>query len=383
MDRVWLKSGVALAAAILLGRLAGLFRELLIAHYYGADRTTDQLILFLTIPDVFTNMLAGGAMLYVLVPEFARQTPEGRRILFRRASGYGLAGFGCLAILVGLIFTDRLLELIAPGFTPLERRDMQAYVAIFALMIPLTGVASITTSFLHARGSFALASMGTVIVNLCIIAGLILSTTGTGNKFAIVGLALLAGGLLRYGSQVLALRKVLSGSSAGAPQPQISDGLARQYAKALLGGGLFLLLPVSARALASDNAGEIAILNYTMKLAELPLGVAVGIIPFLLLPRMALAHAAGERDQARTLNRNSLYANMSLSLAIGLPAAWFSSTLVDLLFGWGNLSSAKLAIIASLATITLATMPFQGILGHFMAALNASRQAGATVIVSM
>ncbi|MGI9406063.1 MAG: hypothetical protein ACR2O4_06790 [Hyphomicrobiaceae bacterium] len=96
-----------------------------------------------------------------------------------------------------------------------------------------------------------------------------------------------------------------------------------------------------------------------------------------------MAQETGEQAEISALNRNTLYANNSLSLAIGLPAAWFSSTAVNLFFGWGSLEQPALATIASLATISLATLPLQGMVGYFLAALNAARRTEITVIVSL
>lgn len=376
----WLKAGLGLSLAILAGRVVGFGRELLIAGQFGAERTADHLILLLTFPDVMTNLLTTGAMLYVLVPEFRRRDVAGRRNLFLRVSLLVAGGLGVLVALAAVAMPHQLVQALAPGFSAQDVHAVAPYLLLFALLAPLTGLASVTTAWLQSSERFVLPALGTVILNVCIIAGLIAASAGDA-PYLTVGLALLAGGLIRYGSQALALRDTLFGPlSDTAP---VHNDLAKRYVMALLAGGLFLLFPMFARAFASEATGGIALLNYSTKLAELPLGIAITVVPVLLLPRMTDALSSENQDGAAALSRKTMFATLALGLAIALPAAWFADTIVAILYGWTNLDPVALKQIAALVTIAFLAIPAQGAISHCMSVLNAANRQVTVLTASL
>ncbi len=365
----WFAAGIGLSLVLLLGRVTGFVRELLIAAQFGAERTADQLIVLLTLPDILTNLLTTGAMLYVLVPEFRRSGAGRANALFRQASLYVVALLGSVALVAGFIFPTPTLYLFAPGFSDGQLAAMAWALPLFLLLAPITGLTSISTAWLQSRERFFLPAFGTIILNLALIGGL-LAVMWTSRPFLSVGCALLLGGALRYASQVVALKPSRKPRTMEAGV--IDWNIGARYLTALLAGGLFLLFPVIARAFASATDGGIAVFNYAIKLADLPLGIAITVLPLMLLPRMTDALDRGAPGHAQEMSRASLFATLAVALSIALPAAWFAPSVVAILYGWTGIEPVDLQRIASLATIAFLAIPAQGAIAHCMSVLNAA-----------
>lgn len=376
----WFTAGLGLSVVLLLGRLTGFIREILIAAQFGAERTADQLIILLTIPDVLTNLLTTGAMLYVLVPEFRRSDGGRAASLFRQASFWVVVLLGGISFIAAVALPNLTLSLFAPGFSNAHISEMTWILPLFLCLAPVTGMTSISTAWLQSGERFSLPAFGTIILNGCLIAGLVVAAW-TGRPFLTVGCALLAGGVLRYASQYVALR---SGFAAEHTVPRIIDRkIVARYMTALLAGGLFLLFPVIARAFASDVDGGVAVFNYAIKLADLPLGIAITVLPLMLLPRMTDALDRAEDGQAQAMSRTSLYATLAVALSIAIPAAWFASSVVEILYGWTGLAQADLKRISMLAAIAFLAIPAQGAVAHCMSVLNAANQQRTVLMTSV
>src|SRR5687767_5124875 len=139
MSAVWrglLRAGAIVSGGILLGRVLGFVREVVLAHKLGAGPAADVAVYALTLPDVFTNLLVSGAVSAALIPEF-KAGPTTARALFIRATGLSLLAFGALAAL-GAFAGDALTRVLAPGFPPETAAGAAALGSRTLASLPLT-----------------------------------------------------------------------------------------------------------------------------------------------------------------------------------------------------------------------------------------------------
>jgi len=68
-------AGLISLMLLLTSRLLGLLRESAQAAAFGTSGMADAVVLMLTLPDWLTGFIAGGALSYVLLPLWARQSP--------------------------------------------------------------------------------------------------------------------------------------------------------------------------------------------------------------------------------------------------------------------------------------------------------------------
>ena len=82
-------SGLCVSGGVILGRIAGFVREILLASIFGVSPQADMAVLILTVPDLFSGILIGGAMSAAFVPFFRSQDSLPARFnIWIRASLY-------------------------------------------------------------------------------------------------------------------------------------------------------------------------------------------------------------------------------------------------------------------------------------------------------
>eukprot|EP01034_Spumella_vulgaris_P002011 gene2011-2621_t len=96
--------------------LTGLVRESVLAAQLGLGPLADAAALIVTIPDLFANLLAGGAISAVLIPELVRREPPEARRLFGQVAAGTVVGFAGLVVVLHLD-AGTLVRLLAPGFS--------------------------------------------------------------------------------------------------------------------------------------------------------------------------------------------------------------------------------------------------------------------------
>src|SRR5689334_8548008 len=70
--RLIFRATVLTTALSILGALLGLFRDLLLARFFGATGETDAFLVAWTVPETSSPLLIEGAMAFLLVPIFVR-----------------------------------------------------------------------------------------------------------------------------------------------------------------------------------------------------------------------------------------------------------------------------------------------------------------------
>jgi murein biosynthesis integral membrane protein MurJ len=368
-----IKAGLVISVGLLLGRLAGFLREALIASTFGASAEADITVLLLTIPDLLVNILVGGALSAALIPEFKRLGQPQAAGLFVQASLVVALGFAVIALAASL-FSAPLVFAFAPGLDATSLALAASLVSLTLWLIPLTSLAGVSRAYLQSHGRFGMESLGTLIYNLAVIAGLLLVAGRYGGLRLLCAFVIL-GGLLRWGAQLLVLPRPLFLSRA-LRERLVGRALMIRFLQASSAGGLLLLLPVVARALASLNgAGAIASFNYALKLTEFALGVTVTVLSVAIFPMLAESFAARDENRFGRLLSDGLWWLVLLALSTTVPLIWFCRDFVELAYGWGRMTEAALDDVTLLMKIGLVSLPFQGLVSLLAATANARRDA--------
>lgn len=383
VQRGLLRSGLVLSLALMAGRVAGFARELLLASVFGLSTQADVAIVLLTLPDILVNLLLSGGLGVALVPVLRGADRARYALLFGQASLAVCAVFGVLA-LAFVCWPALWLGLLAPGIS-LGGLPTDAWTwAAIAVALPLAALSGVSSAALNAQDRFFVAGCGTLVFNLCVIAALglgLTQRTDATSTLLLLGMGIALGALLRWLSQLLALRGRLGHSLAGLWQRSLLDrALLRSFAAGLASASLLVLVPVLIRACASWlGAGQLAAFNYAIKLVELPLGILITTLATVAYPRLSEAHRKGDQAAFDALLGDSLRRSLVLSVAVVLCGWQFGDALVALLLGHGRLGVQEQAHVLRLMQFALLSVPWVGVGGLLSAALNAQHKAGAVL----
>jgi murein biosynthesis integral membrane protein MurJ len=360
-------SALILNVGLLLGRLSGFVREAFVAAAYGATADADIVILMLTVPDLLVNILVGGALGAVLIPEFGKYPKLARKLLYQSM----LLGTSLFVIITLILYlqAELLVSVIMPGFSQDQVFQGARVLSRVLWLIPLTVLAGIVTAYLHSQNKFAVAAMGTLIVNVTIITGLLLVHYGYGSLY-LVAFFVLLGGVLRLISQLLQVDFAWSPISGLFPC-QFNKEITIRYLQAMFSGGVLLLFPVVARAFASfEGDGSVAVFNYATRLIELPLAIAVTFLATVFFPRLSQSYSA-EVELHRQQVKYGVQIVLVLSLVAMISLMISSEMYSRFVYGYGEMEEANLHNISRLVFIGLVALPFQGLSVFLTAVYNA------------
>ncbi len=311
------------SAATLVSRLLGFVRDMGLAWLFGAGLTADAFFVAYRIPSTLRELLGEGALSAAVIPTFTRTaTREGRAAAWDLAS----AVLGTLMLvlaavsLTGVLLAPWIVRVLAPGFAGVPGKLLLT-VQLLRVMFPyifLVGLAALLMAILNALGHFGAPALSPIVLNICLIGGILWVAPHFSHPALVVGLAVLVGGM---GQLLVQVPAAVALGWRLRPRLALADPRVRQIGRLMAPGVAGLAVTqinvVVATLLASYLAqGSVAALTYAFRLVQFPIGVVGVAIATGALPVMAASmarQAVGELKEA-------LQSSLRLAWFLALPA---------------------------------------------------------------
>ncbi len=317
------KAALTTTALLLLARILGFLREVVIAKLFGATRLVDIYVAAFTIPDILFFLLSGGALSSAFVPVYTQYLAEGKGEEAKRILSSLLSLlFLSLLFMIGIaeIFAYPLVRMVVPRFPP---SDLAYCVFLTRLMLPSVMffvLGGIFTGAAYCHQRFFIPAMSGVIYNLFIIMGGLL--LGPTLKVTGLSVGVVLGSFI--GNFLIQIWHILR---IGVRPSFLLDyrhpGVVKVF---LLMFPIIFSLSVSQvtvvinRVLASGlGAGAIAGLNYANRLTQFPLGIFGQALGIAVFPTLSALAAEGKLEELR---RTSSLAIRTLFF-LNVPSAIF------------------------------------------------------------
>jgi putative peptidoglycan lipid II flippase len=349
----------------LVSRIAGFFRDILLAAILGAGPVADAFFVALRLPNHFRAIFAEGAFNAAFIPAYAR---------VREQQGANAAGVFAdrvftmllsvqLALLaVALAFMPWMISLLAPGFEQNGGR-FELAVELSRITFPYLLLITLVTLFsgmLNAINRFAAAAAAPILLNLSMIVALMLAAFfPTAGHAAAWGV--LAAGVLEFLLLAAAARR--AGLTVAWRWPRLDDDIKRFFralGPATVGSaGVQIALFADTIIASFLTVGALSALYYADRLNQLPIGVIGIAAGTVLLPEMARRIAAGDEAGAREAQSRAVA--LTLLLAMPCVAAFVAvpERIVQALFARGAFTSADAAAAgATLRAYAIGLIPF-------------------------
>lgn len=340
----------------LASRLLGFLRWVVQAATVGSGAMAGAYSSANQIPNVFYEVVVGGALAGTVVPLLAGAIAHGQREKVR-ATASGLLGL-TLAVLVPLavlmaLFAEPLAQLLVTSDTRMggdkaaitywggSHQLVVAFLRMFALQIPLYGLGVVLTGVLQAYNRFTWPALAPIFSSLVVML-----------TYGIYGALIDAG---HYAQAVLTLGW---GTTAGVaalslpllwPVHRLGLGLRARLRlpagtftqlRSLAGAGIAALiaqqisvLTVVAVARRYGSAGTIAIYQYTQAIYVLPYAVLAVPLATVVYPQLAARLAAKHVSrETKDLIANST-ALVTLAACVGAGALMLGAPLAQQVFG--------------------------------------------------
>jgi putative peptidoglycan lipid II flippase len=338
--------GTAIVSLLtLLSRVLGFVRDLLVARLLGASLFADAFFVAFRVPNLLRSFAAEGALTSAFVPVFSSalaRSKEDARTAFKRVAGFVLY-LTILLALVGIVFAQEILSLIAPGFED-DPEKLALTVRLTQIMFPYivcVSLVAMLNSALNTLKAFGASAWAQVIMNIILIVGALCALPfDPKTATTILAVSVVVGGVIQVIAQIPACRK------AGLPTRASSELRSREVREvvrlmlpATVGASVYQVNIFISTLLASLLAeGSISWLFYADRVAQFPVGIFTVALASVLLPMLANASASANAETFRSGLADSL---RFTSFAI-LPMAggiWVLATpLTTLLFERGAFS---------------------------------------------
>jgi putative peptidoglycan lipid II flippase len=336
-----LSGAVAVAAGILLSRLAGLARERAIAHYLGISAAADAFRAALRVPNVLQNLLGEGVLSASFIPVYARLLAEGRTAdasRMARAIASLLVFASSLMAAVGVLLADPLVELLAPGFETETRALTARLVRILFPGVALLVLSAWCLGVLNSHRRFFLSYASPVLWNTALIAALLAAGRRVaGQDFAIATwlawgavIGSLAQLLVQLPSVLRLLGAPTASSNSGLKDPNVRATL-RAFGPVVIGRGSVQISGYVDQILASFlGQGIVAALANAQTLYLLPVSLFGMAVSAAELPEMSGVLGRVEAEEARAQQlRERLTSSLRRVVFFVVPSAALFITLGD------------------------------------------------------
>ena len=164
-----------MAIGTILSRITGFFRAILGVAVLGTALLADTYNVANTMPNILYNLLVGGALTAIFVPQLVRsfQDEDGGDGFASRLVTT-ISGILLLLVVVGVVFAPALVRLYAPEFsTPGFEAENQIAIAFTRYCLPqifFLGLFTMLGQVANSRGSFAPLMWAPIANNLVVIA---------------------------------------------------------------------------------------------------------------------------------------------------------------------------------------------------------------------
>ncbi len=313
--------------AILLSRILGLVRDILIAHNFGQSGVVSAYVSAFNLPDLLYFFLSSGALSSAFIPVFTEYFNTGRE----KEAWQVFSIIGCLmglvltsAIVLSWIFAKPLVGVVVPGFAKQHPDLLPLTISLTRVILPCQlffFLGGLMMGTLESRQDFRARAAGPVLYNLGIIVGVVALSRWIGIHGLAVG-ALVGSFSGSVGYTFYRLRKA---GFKFYPSLNFRHPGVIKVAMLALPVILGLTLPqidivinrMFASGIATDKA--IAALNNANRLMQVPIGIFAQAAGTAILPTLSAQHAAGRIDQMR----GSIGFGLRTILIENIPASVF------------------------------------------------------------
>ena len=388
-----LKSFFTNSAGIMLSRIAGFVRNLLMASIMGQSLYSDMFLVAFKLPNLFRRIFGEGAFLQSFLPSFVTSRHRGvfavsilRRFLLLITA----------ASVVVALFPGFFTQILVIGWTEAQVAEAAPMMAITFWYLALIFIVTFLGSLLQYREHFATTAFSTVLLNVAMIGALLLYRHDSPKQVAIaLSVSVIVGGVMQVALHLWSVSryKLLPLLVGGWRYRKTKDVQSENrkfntlFIPAIWGNSTPQINAFLDTWLASFlAAGSISSLFYANQVFQLPLAVIAIAASTALFPSVSKALANGREEEA--------YANLAKAFwlmlaALGIAAiigTAFSESITWLLFERGKFTAAdtdKTSFVLAMYLVGLIPFGLSKLLSMYLYASHRQMKAAKISTISL
>ena len=338
-----IKSTTTFSFFVLISRILGYIRDVLIAIYLGSGPIADAFFVAFRIPNTFRRLFSEGTFNSAFVPSYSSELARAKNKAKKFANNiFNFLLLGLLfLILIVEIFMPGFVFLIAPGFKE-NSEKLQLTIILTRITFPFLLFVSLSSFFgaiLNSHNKFAVAAAAPIILNVFLIAILIYGTYLEDNLVFYLSYAVTISGLFQLIFLIFFTRKIYF------PKLSLSfkiNNKVKFFFKKLLpsifSSGVTQINILVGTIIASFQASAVSYLYYADRIYQINLAIAGIAIGTVLLPNLSKHVKEKQKHKIEFIQNKSLELSLFLSLPATLALLISSEEITSALFGYGSFS---------------------------------------------
>lgn len=338
-------AAIVVMGSIILGRFTGFLRETVLSWKVGLSWVQDAYVTAFTVPDLVYVLLVGGTISAALVPFLSGKVEKGEeRDGWIAASTFINVISLIIAVICacGMIFADKIIPVVAPGFTDSSPQTRELAVKLSRILFPsvfFIMMAGICNGVLNSYRKFTAAALGPSIYNLgCTLSIYLFADTDPESMAKAAGFVTLSAFVYFLIQLIFSFRKfryyrpVLDLAGEGFRK------LFGQAVPSLLNSTTAQLNTVISTAFVSMSAveGSLAAFRNANTLWQMPHGIFAVGIGIAVLPSLSGKFATGEYEEYKTLLMKALTSVLFFAIPSAAGFLVLREQLVRAVFKWGG-----------------------------------------------
>jgi putative peptidoglycan lipid II flippase len=340
-------------AAFIMSNLAGLARQILVAHAFGTQADMDAFNAANRVSETLFNLVAGGALASAFIPNFTQ-------LLVRepsKHSAWKLASSILNLILLSMtvicaaaaLFAPQIVRyILAPGFTQ-DATQEALTIDLLRMMLPsaaIFGVSGLVMAILNSHQVFLAPALTPALYQIGLIFGVVFISPSQG----IYGLAwgVLIGSAAHLGSQIPSLLRqgVRYFPTLGLSDPAVHN-VFRLLAPRLLGVAVVQLnFWINARLASQMVEGSYTSIVTAFTLMYMPQAAIAQSIAIAAMPTFSTQAAMGRLEEMRASLAASLRGLLLLAIPASLGLILLRTPIITLLYQRGQFDERSTSLVA-------------------------------------
>ena len=335
-----IKSTGTFSIFVIISRVLGYLRDVLIAIYLGSGPIADAFFVAFRIPSTFRRLFAEGSFNAAFVPSYSSELTKGKNKAKNFAND--VFNFLMLGLLILVIFVEILMPgfvfLIAPGFyedqSKLELTTLLTRITFpFLLFISL---ASFFSAILNSHNKFGVAAAAPIILNFILILIIFLEKNSDDNLVIYLSYGVSIAGLIQLIFVYFFAKKYFF------PKLNLKFKITKKikiffnkFLPGIFSSGVTQINILVGTIIASFQASAVSYLYYADRIYQINLAIAGIAIGTVILPSLSKYIKTKNREKINFIQNKSFELCLFLSLPASLALIVGSEQITSALFGYG------------------------------------------------
>ncbi|MDP2967897.1 MAG: murein biosynthesis integral membrane protein MurJ, partial [Deltaproteobacteria bacterium] len=300
------KAASTIGMGTLLSRILGFFRDMVIAHFFGAGMAADAFFVAFRIPNLWRRLVGEGSLTISFIPvytEYLHQRSE-EEIREVTHAAFTLMGLVLLLItLLGIFFSPVLIQIIAPGFARIPEK-FQLTITLNQIIFPylfFMGLFALCMGILNSRRHFFAPAIAPIFLNISIILSVFLFYHSFQKPVMTLAVGVLAGGVIQLLFQIPFLwqKGITFRFNFNFGHPAIKR-IGALMVPGIIGTAVYQINVFIDTIFASFlPGGSVSYLFFADRLLEFPLGIFAIAIGMASLPALSRLASQGKMEELK------------------------------------------------------------------------------------